>query len=212
MIKALAIKELRESLGITVVAALAMVLVVWLQISYLSSANNVGIPFVMDTFSSISVVIAGAMSIALGLKQTALEAHHGTFHFLLFRPALRRRIMLTKLAVGMFLVLALLTLSILTYGIWAATPGNWAGPFDWSMSLNLWMLTASLPLVYLGSFMSGIRPGKWFGTRLVPLAGAVIVVAIIAASSVWWIQWPLTAIGYFGCWIAIDHCAEIRDY
>jgi len=212
MIKALAIKELRESLGITVVAALVMAILFWNQISILSSSQDVGIPFVRDLFSSLSVAIAGGMAGYLGLKQTITESTSGTFSYLYSRPISRRRIILTKLSVGSLLVLSLITLSNLSYGVWAATPGNWAGPFQWSMTFDAWVWAGSLPLLYLGSFLSGIRPGRWFGTRLVPLAGAAVIVAIVVASPVWWFQVPVLAIAYVGWWLAIDYCSSVRDY
>ncbi|MEI8229252.1 MAG: hypothetical protein WCH77_13460, partial [Planctomycetota bacterium] len=36
-----------------------------------------------------------------------------------------------------------------------------------------------IPVVYLGGFLSGIRPGAWFGTRLFPLLGAGLFAVMI---------------------------------
>ena len=35
-------------------------------------------------------------------------------------------------------------------------------------AFQIWLL---MPLVYLGAFASGIRPARWFGSRLLPLVG-----------------------------------------
>ena len=40
------------------------------------------------------------------------------------------------------------------------------------MTAWAWQLWLCMPLVYLGAFLSGIRPARWFGTRLMPLVAA----------------------------------------
>jgi len=225
MIKALAIKELRESLGITVVAALLMAWAVATTTggNPLTRAFAVGyhspshIAFINGSFSQAAVMFVGGLAVLLGLKQSAWEEHHATLHFLYFRPISRRVILASKLAVGTTLVFGLMAVSILAYGTWAATPGNNAAPFEWSMSSDAWKLAASLPLIYLGGFLCGIRPGRWFGTRLVPFVGAVAWVTLATSfvtnlPAFWWLQWPLLILGYVGWLVAIDYYTQYRDY
>ena len=40
------------------------------------------------------------------------------------------------------------------------------------MTIPVWLTWLAVGLVYLGAFLSGIRPAAWWGTRLMPLAGA----------------------------------------
>ena len=128
------------------------------------------------------MLVIGGLAIALGLKQSAWEVGEGTYYFLLHRPATRRFIFGTKLAVGAGFVLIVGGLLVLLYAMWAATPGNVATPFYWSMTGPRWQLWLCMPLLYLGAFLSGIRPARWFGTRLMPLvaaaAGAFVCVVI----------------------------------
>jgi len=222
MIKALAIKELRESLGITVVAALMMAAVVAycigkLPVSHFFSIYFGGyrahIAFIQSQFPILASLIVGGFAVVLGLKQSGWEVHQNTFQFLFLRPVSRRMIVAIKLGIGVCLVFGLNAFAILFYGTWAATPGNNSAPFDWSMTVDCWKLAFSLPLLYLGGFLSGIRPGLWFGTRLVPLAGAIGWFAVATlVSPAWWLYWPLLFAGYLGWLIVIDYYIEHRDY
>jgi hypothetical protein len=95
-----------------------------------------------------------------------------------------------------------------------ATPGNNAAPFDWGMTGDSWKLAFRLPLLFLGGFLSVIRPGHWFGTRVVPLVGAMGWFTLVSVISpfFWWLYWPLLCAGYMGWLIAIDYYFEHRDY
>jgi hypothetical protein len=219
MIKALAIKELRESLGITAVAALAMA---WLVLACMGrnalyvlmyrSYDTNHIAFVGDGFFDWTAIFAGALAVMLGFKQSAWEVHHNTISFLFHRPLSRRLVLAIKLMVGALLVFSVLAVSIVIYGIWAATPGHLPAPFEWSMTLDSWKLACTLPLIYLGAFLSGIRPGRWFGTRLLPLVATILWSAILSISPYWWLQVPLLVVGYVGLLSSIDYYTETRDY
>ena len=65
----------------------------------------------------------------------------------------------------------------------AAAPRTHPGPFEWSMTesaLRLWLI---LPLVYLGAFFSGLRPARWFGSRLLPLLSVALAIPPKRSSS-----------------------------
>jgi len=146
----------------------------------------VDVPFVRDDFSFMFFVIGTMLAIALGFRQSAWEPSQGTALYLLHQPLSRRSIFLTKLLTGIGLLLACTLLPILIYAAWAATPGTHPGPFEWSMTGPAFRVWTLMPLVYLGSFASGIRPGRWFGSRLLPLV-AVAVPAIFAYTvPLWW--------------------------
>jgi hypothetical protein len=148
----------------------------------------------------------------LGLKQTAWESAYNTYHFLLHRPVSRKFIVATKLAVGAVLVLALGSLTILAYATWAAGTGNSPTPFYWSMTANAWQILAALLLVYLGAFLSGIRPARWFGTRLAPLVSGIAVALLVAWSLWWWLTMALMALFAGIGLIATFQYLMTRDY
>jgi ABC-type transport system involved in multi-copper enzyme maturation permease subunit len=219
MIKALAIKELRESWGLAVLAALGMLWVVLsgmgrnpLQVLIGNQFDTHHIAFIGDDFYGWSWAFLGMLAILLGFKQSAWEVHHNTFYFLFHRPISRRQVLAVKLAIGVLLIAIILTTAILVYGAWAAVPGNLSAPFDWSMTWDSWLLLAVLPLVYLAAFLSGIRPGRWFGTRLAPLAAMIVVLAIVVNVTFWWLRWPVMILSYVLVLISIDYFTQTRDY
>ena len=153
------------------------------------SAEPPDVPFVQDRFVSILFFIGAALAITLGFRQSAWEPSQGTAQYLLHVPLWRRTIFLTKLLTGIGLLLGCTLLPILIYAIWAAMPATHAGPFEWSMTgpaFDVWLL---MPLVYLGAFASGIRPARWFGSRLLPLVSAALAGSILAIVAQWW---PIT--------------------
>jgi hypothetical protein len=82
--------------------------------------------------------------------------------------------------VGTVLYLFISALAILAFAVWAATPGTHASPFYWWMTATVWRFWIIVVLCYLGGFLAGIRPGRWFGTRLMPVLAAYILAFLIA--------------------------------
>jgi len=184
MLTTLARKEMREILPLLAVALFvelclagtATGMQLGLDLFFNQSRN--AIPFVTDQTGIVNnfFYVAGVMAGAVGLWQTLMESSRGTYQFLLHRPLNRNAIFGTKLAVGIAGVSAVTAVPILYYALWAATPGNHASPFEWSMTGWTWRLWIQMPLLYAGAFLSGLRPGRWFGSRLLPLACAVTVI------------------------------------
>ncbi len=179
MLRAIVIKELREIRGIALLIAAA-----YLYLAMVS-ANPRLLPFAQgamftpfvhqDFFTIWFVWISLAVVIALGLRQTIGESVQGTYPFLFHRPSTRNRLMAAKLAVGSSIYLACGALAILAVGLWAAAPGTYHGPFEWSMTVQTWILWLATTVVYLGAFLVGVRPACWFGTRLFPLLAAGVL-------------------------------------
>jgi hypothetical protein len=220
MTKTLVAKELRESLPLTIVAALAIGYALMQHTGWSVVDGDVNaifasqgdVPFALDGFEHAVVLIGGAFAAALGLKQAAWEDHQGMFRYLLYRPVSRRRVMLAKMAVGVALVLAVAGVLILAYALWAATPGKHASPFSWEMTLASWQVWAVLPIVHLTAMMSGLRPAKWYGTRLAPLVAGIGAAVLIGAQPFWQlaaIASPLVCAVFV---TLILHVGDSRDY
>jgi len=183
MTRALLYKEIRETLPIIAIG-LSCLLLVALDAMELSPLPNIFggrysgvIPFIgNDQFYSRYYMAIGAFAIALGFWH-ALGDFWGEAHlFLLHRPVSRRSIYTTKLFIGLSAYLVCAAAPILLYACWAATPGTHASPFSWSMTVNSWTAWLAVMTIYLGAFLSGLRPGPWLGTRLAPLAAAAAIV------------------------------------
>lgn len=217
MLKALTRKELRELLPLVAIALLLQMYLVCvaagIPLGFLQRSNNT-IPFLMDSFSYYLLVVAGLTAAAIGFWQTWWESSRGTFLFLLHRPAERRAIIGAKLCVGLILYFAIALVPLLAYSLWAATPGTHASPFFWSMTTSEWLICLQLPLVYFAAFLSGLRPGRFFGSRLLPLAASGLVIVAVSATT---LKHPVLGLALV---VATDLCfllaifdvAHERDY
>jgi hypothetical protein len=227
MLKATVVKEVREIRGIALLALAAYGLVVGAAIDPRSSLNvlslfgssaraEIYVPFVNDSFSSKFFMASAVFAIALGMRQSIGESMRGTYLFLLHRPADRRWLIAVKLMVGVVIYLVCSSIPILLYGVWAATPNTHPSPFEWSMTVPIWTGCLTMTLLYLGAFHSGIRPGRWYRSRLLPLVAAsfaTFVAATIASEleAVFW-SCPIVLVG--GVWLVamILLAVQTRDY
>ncbi len=218
--KALVRKELREVVGITALALAGYVMLVaslmgarvfdWFP-GMPRGTNEV--PFVGSEFIVFFTIVSVLFAVALGFRQSAWESSRGTFLFLLHRPLRRETIFLLKLAVGMGVLVLCMSLPIVLYGLWAATPGRHPSPFVWSMSEPAWQILLETPLLYLGAFLSGLRPARWFGTRLLPLCAVAAIMPLVDAVPWWWsLGLPLTLLVCGLLTANICYVARERDY
>jgi len=196
--KALAWKELRD-LFVIMAVALAWYLVLAVNAMGAKAFNwvpvipngTMGIPFLDGGFSDVHTLISAFFAIALGFRQSAWESSRGTYLFLLHRPLRREAIVFIKLTTGATVFLLCGSLPVLLYAWWASLPGHHAGPFEWSMTGPTWRSLFLLVLLYLGAFLSGLRPARWFGTRLLPLVGSLLILVILYAMLPAWGWWYL---------------------
>jgi hypothetical protein len=217
MFRALVIKELRESAGLMALAMIGLVLLCadlvgldnFLTQDFLRVRDY--FPFVTDQFTSRFVIVVVGLAIALGVKQSAWELWQNTYPFLLHRPAGRRMVFGTKLFVGCGLVFVFGGLAIFAYALLAAAPGNSPTPFFWSMTADEWQLVLCSIVVYLGAFLSGIRPARWYGTRFAPLATAGGA-ALLGYYLAWWFFVALALVVAAIYLAGIAHYQAERDY
>lgn len=124
-----------------------------------------------DWLTCFGFLAAGIASL-LGLAMSLDDRLRGTWPFALFRPISRRAYFGVKLAVGGVLTLLLAALPVAGYSVWV------------TQSESLWRWSLLQPaieacgwgvVIFLGAFLSGIRPAKWWWSRLWPLAGTVVL-------------------------------------
>ena len=224
MIRALALKELRETAGFAVLATLAYLSIVAGMVGMqpfarLLRKQSTGVPFVDTEVLQLFTIVAIAFTLVLGFRQAAWEVNQGTYQYLLHRPLRRSAIFLIKLGVGIVMFVVCTAVPLLLYALWAAMPGTHSSPFVWSMTEPAWRFCLGMPLIYLGAFLSGLRPGRWYGTRLLPLAGAgAITGLLLLIPTVSLIRMPLSIfipvlVVMYGLTItAICYVAEARAY
>jgi hypothetical protein len=219
MLRSLVWKESRE-LGPLV--ALALVVQLYLLgaafgLPILPYINTSGvIPFIQDMPSVLLLMVGGLAAAVFGLWQTTREESRGTFLFLLHRPVSRQAVFGTKLLVGLAAFVLVGAVPLGWYTLWAATPGTHASPFFWWMAAPSWGVLAQMPLIYLGGFLSGLRPGRWIGSRLLPLFGSVLAwafaqsVRLLVGSVV--VESLALALVAACLLLVIWHVAATRDY
>lgn len=218
--KALALKELREIRGIVAIAvasyAAFLISLMGGKVFGFVPGMPQGtreVPFVGSSFMTFFTGVTVIVAMVLGFRQSVWESSQETFLFLLHRPISRRAVIFAKLTVGMCIILGCAGLTILLYGWWAAIPGHHPGPFEWSMTGAACQMTILAPLVYLGSFLSGLRPARWFGTRILPFAAAALGVVFLSMMPWWWpVGFGLACVFYLLLVGNILFIAEARDY
>lgn len=217
MLKALAVKELRETAGLAAIATIAFALVVaesiGVSLTDFLRRHDRTLPFILGDFLTLFVIVSLGLAVLVGLRQSVWESLTGTYPFLLHRPMSNRRIVAAKLAVGVSVCLVVSAVPVLAYALWAANPGNHASPFEWSMTATVWKFWLTLPTVYLSAFLCGIRPALWWGSRLLPLVATAVIVLPIQFAPFW----PLVGFGAAlladVCLMAcIFHVVETRDF
>jgi len=174
------------------------------------------IPFVTDTPATCLFFVAGAFAAVAGIWQSWRESMGQTYLFLLHRPVSRARIFGTKLLVGLTLSQLVIGLPLVIYALWAAAPGTHPSPFRWSMTTWAWQTWLLIPLFYLAGFLSGVRPARWFGSRLFPIA-ATIPLSMLFLTLMVLISNPLPAallavLLECGFALAIFHVTRTRDF
>ncbi|HVC93011.1 MAG TPA: hypothetical protein VND64_04935 [Pirellulales bacterium] len=169
------------------------------------------LPFIQSGFGATFGLIAFALAMTLGFRQSAWEGSQGTALYLLHLPLPRRTYFLTKLSTGIGLQLATMSLPIVWYACWAALPGTHPAPFEWSMIDPVMRLLQLAPLVYLGAFASGIRTARWIGSRLLPLV-AVAIPAYFIYNTSWLVGLPVLVIMSAGLISDILLEASTRDF
>jgi len=218
MTSALTLKELRENAWIAALGLVALLLVALSPMGLsplpglLQPARGGQIPFLSDAFVAQLFLFSGVVAIGLGFRQSLGDFFGESHLFLLHRPVSRRRVYATKLAVGLAIYLVVAGISILLYAVWAAWPGTHASPFAWSMTLPAWTSLLAASALYLGAFLSGIRPAAWLGTRLMPLAAACGFAALAFTLPQVAIAWPLLIAFDALLVMLVLHVAQTRDF
>ncbi len=218
MYRALFEKELRESLPLVALALAAYVysllgLTGTVLPGYESARFSVPVPFASFDFGFPFVTISLAFLLSLAARQTHWDLGRNTSQLLLQLPIERGQVLAVKLGFGLGIYLVMSGLTLLIYAVWAWLPGHHASPFRWGMTSTAWQAWLSLTAVYLAAFLSGLRPARWFGTRLLPLVGGATLVFLMQFLP-WW--WPYGALGIVLLDVllaqAILVTAEVRDY
>jgi hypothetical protein len=218
MWKALVIKELRDTSMIICAATFAFA--TWLASTigaafpWFGVRPQVIIPFVSENTTGPLAIVAGVTAIGLGLRQSTCVLNEPSSQFLLHRPVERWKLIGCKMLVGEIVTALLFTTAILLLSLWASIPGNNPAPFEFWMTAPAWIAMLAVTTVYKAAFLSGLRPARWWGTRLLPIAGAIVIAVITGLLATWsLLVGGVVVIAVNGLlWMSICDFAETRDY
>jgi hypothetical protein len=216
MIKSLLWKEFRELLPLIVVA-LATEAFLILGLTRYWALSRTSSP--QDSAPVWPMLYATAIffAIAAGFWQSARENFASHYQFLLHRPLSRETIFALKVALGAVACLLIVGLPLLWFAWWI---DRWfvANSQEPQLSDVSWKAVAGLLLFYLGAFLSGVRPARWYVSRFLPfLAGIllfVILQSVARTAYAWtWIPTLITGPVLELCFAAaILHVARTRNY
>ena len=72
-----------------------------------------------------------------------------------------------------------------------------------------------MPLAYLAAFLSGLRPARWYGTRLLPLVGLIFALflseLLVQLFGKWFPVCAAVILYLVYLWLILD-VARTRDY
>jgi len=200
-------KEIRQSAFVLLLGIAAVFIGLWVLIT----APATRMLFVSGEAALGASWIAIPLAIALGLSQS-IEFNRRSSIFLLHMPIRREQLIGAKLMLGGLSLLLILGLPILVAAFAYSMPHRNA-PFYFSMTAYLWRVVLTSSMIYLTSFLCGVRPASWFGTRLLPIAGICIFALSIQMIPYWWLIAPLLIL--LVDWMLITTIlffAETRDY
>lgn len=200
-------KELRQSAFVLLLGTAA----VCFGLFVFCTAPTSKMLFISGEAAFVAAWIVVPFVIALGLSQST-EFNRRSSIFLLHMPICRGQLIRGKLTLGGLSLLLILGLPILVAALAYSMPHRNA-PFHLSMTADLWRLVLTSSMIYLASFLCGVRPANWFGTRLLPIAGVCIFAITIQMIPFWWLIAPFLIL--FVDWLLITTIlffAETRDY
>jgi ABC-type transport system involved in multi-copper enzyme maturation permease subunit len=193
--KALIQKELRENLKLAVLSLVVFTLLVVghyryyagmmedVALGFRSAGTFLLQPLTSQFFLGQAGLLCALFGAVLGWMQIYNEKHRDLWAFLVHRPVTRTEIFFSKIIAGLVIYLAAAGLPLAGFAAWTVVPGNIAAPFEWRMLLPLATHFFGGVFYYFAGMLTGLRQARWYASRGLGLALAVLVSAAMA-------NWP----------------------
>lgn len=188
-LKALFWKEWHENarwaLLILLCLSVSLVYAVYYETGRTPYSNAGAIPL-WDTVNLILTIGAPLAGLSLGLLQILPELRRDQWAFLVHRPITRTALFFGKVIPGLCLYILAISLPLLGFAAWDAAPGHVAAPFDIRFTLNGWAIICFGLVFYFAGLLVALRPARWYGSRGLPLLGALLVLITAGAWNEFW--------------------------
>jgi len=220
MLKSLLWKEFRELLPLIIAAILVDGLLIG---NAVFSRHSMTAAVYIETVWPAMFITSLLYSLAAGLFQNLREEQQGTFLFLLHRPLARDLLIATRLIYGAAICALVCAAPLLLSALWADAHND--GRLHW---ITPWSVAycGQFLLIYLGAFLSSLRPARALGSRYFPLLGSILLFIFLLMLGlsgeapdyryVSWVfallAWTLGPFTQLALVLAILHVARTRDY
>jgi len=189
LFRSIVVKEIRERIKIAfvclaVVAAGQLFSIGFQRVMSASGFEVDASPSVIPfTFFTIASALAGLL---IGRAQIVGESRGDRWGFLAHRPVTRLTLFFGKTVAGLVLYVVATGVPLAFATAWYAAPGHRAMPYNASMALpGVADLLCGI-VYYFAALLIGMREAKWYGSRFLPLGGAVAcTIATMYVSSFW---------------------------
>lgn len=169
---------------------------VWRMLASVASSlhpyERLPVPIVSPAYLGKLALISYVLALGLGVSLTWKEEIKKTWAFLLHRPVTRGQLLGVKLCAGIGLFLSAVTIPYLLFALWSFIPGKYPAPWCRQFLYPGIEIIVRGCAVFLGSFLMGLRKGRWYGSRILPLAGT----ALLLVASGWSHTWSMTAVWF----------------
>ncbi|MGD1086103.1 MAG: hypothetical protein ABSA47_15315 [Verrucomicrobiota bacterium] len=198
--KALIRKEIRENLKAALVGFVIFSLLLigayllsakWLVyvLANRSVQEDLAQPLLSPALLAEAACFCAIFGVALGWLQARSEAHWDLWAFLIHRPLTRGQIFRGKTTAGMCLYGFGAGLPAAIFTAVVRWPGHVAAPFEWAMVLPLASIVLTGAAWYFAGMLAGLRQARWFGSR-----GLGVALALVASTGVF---------NFSECWRAL---------
>jgi hypothetical protein len=190
-------KELRQLLK-WAIAALAVMSAAAVYFGWLSSRPDWSARFFgfgwyagqitpFEQLQALSAVGCALAGLLLGVLHAAAEKRRDLWVFLAHRPHSRTTIFFAKASAGLLLYLGAVSLPLAAVTAWLAVPGRVAAPFYWPMVLPGVADILTGGVYYLAGLLIAMREARWYGSRALAVAVAIICSAVVTTVPEFWI-------------------------
>lgn len=173
-------KECRQNIKWAILGMLAVALALAIAVgrnlprNQPNSGMNSGMYFALwDSVTTVYGFAPPLIAMLLGLLQILPEQRRDLWAFLIHRPASRTTLFWGKVAAGLVLYFGATLVPLLAFALWARTPGNIAGPFDWHLLLGALCGILLGIMFYFAALLTALRPARWWGSRALPVPAAI---------------------------------------
>ncbi len=221
MFKSMMRKELMETLAVIFLAGFLYALTLLADVINYHLRWDPGMFYRQRNWSSVLHsdlndslwMLPFGFAILLALVQTLADSFQGTWGYLLHLPPGRRWMISSKLLVGGGAYLGCTGVFLSGCVLIGYMRQTEVHPFRWSMMSVYVQITLIGMLVYLATFLTGLRPARWYGSRLLPLAGCSLLVWGLIGVPQWWVYGFAPLLVFCGLLVGVIlYVGDVRDY